>query len=287
MPRPFAPALALLALLCAACATPAENRARMIELDAQWRLGAMEKGSFPEMVDAVRAVGNQSADDPTRVAAIPDLMRLVLKDPSAWVRREALHAAWQLASELPPPEPVREDKLDKTDFSQRTARLEELVKPNVPVEDPEALELARWLASVRPPYEQVDLAVSTCEVVVSQALWRHDALGEVFREGLAGSVQHALALVTLRASADIWPEVREEALESVRFLHPEAALALVSGVLSRETDSAVVLAALDSVAALAPRLDSDSLHKVLAPLQDSTDVAVRAQIRRILGPAAG
>jgi hypothetical protein len=100
-------------------------------------------------------------------------------------------------------------------------------------------------------------------------------------------VHHALALVTLRASTDTWPVVREEALESVRYLHPEAALALISGVLGRETDSAVVLAALDSVAILAPRLDAEALRSVLEPLRDSTDVAVRAQVRELLGPAAG
>lgn len=289
MPRPPAPAVLLLALALAACASPAENRARAILIDAQWRSpsGTMEKDSFVQMVEAVRAIGDQSADDPARIAAIPELLRLVLKDPSAWVRREALHAAWQLASALPPPEPVREDTLDKADFNTRTQRLEELVTQDGPVDSPEALELARWLAAVRPPYEQVELAVSTCEVVVSQSLWRTDALGQAFRDGLAGSLQHALALVTLRASADIWPVVREEALDSVRYLNPDAALALVSGVLSRETDSAVVLAALDSLSVLAPRLDPADLRAVLEPLRNTTDVAVRAQLRELLGPVAG
>ena len=286
MLRPFAPAL-LLATLCTACATTVENRARIIELDAQWRTGTMEKDSFPEMVGAIRAVGSQSPDDPARIAAVPELLRVVLRDPSAWVRREALGAAWELSSALPPPAPVHEDTLDKADFNARTTRLEVFVQQDGPVDDPEALELARWLAGVRPPYEQVDVAVSTCEVVVSQALWRHDALGQAFRDGMAGSVQHALALVTLRASADLWPCVREQALQSVRYLNPEAAMALVSGVMSRETDSAVVLAALDSVAVLAPRIAPSDLQALLAPLKDTTDVAVRAQIRALLGPAAG
>jgi hypothetical protein len=61
----------------------------------------------------------------------------------------------------------------------------------------------------------------------------------------------------------------------------------VAGVLSRETDSVVLLAALDSVAVLAPRLDPEELRTVLEPLRASTDVAVRAQIRALLEPAAG
>jgi len=287
MPRPTAPALLLLVAVCAACGTPAETRARMLQLDAQWRTGAMEPESFEVMVEAIRAVARQPEDDPARLAAVPELLRLVLKNPSAWVRREALHAAWQLASGLPPAEPVREDKLDRADFNARTERLEKLVMQDGDVDSAEAVGLATWLAGVRPPYEDVDLSVSTAEVVVSQALWRHDALGKAFRDGLPGCVQHALALVTLRGSADIWPVVREEALDSVRHMHPDAAMALVSGVLSRETDSAVVLAALDSVAALAPRLDPADLRALLAPLQDSTDVAVRSQIRTLLGPDAG
>jgi hypothetical protein len=286
MLRRSAPVL-LAAALCAACTSPSENRATVIKLDAQWRAGPMEEDSFEQMVDAIRAVGNQSASDPNRIAAVPELLRVVIMNPSSWVRREALHAAWELASGLPDPAPVREDKLDKDDFNTRTKRLEELVAQPETANGDEALELARWLTATRAPYEDVEVAIATAEVVLSQSLWRQDALGAAFREGMPGCVQHALALVTLRASTDAWPVVREEALESVRHLHPDAALALVSGVLARETDSAVVLAALDSVAALAPRLDSEALHTVLDPLRDSTDVAVREQIREILGPAAG
>src|SRR5262245_29551650 len=127
MRRPSAPVL-LLAALCAACTSPSENRALVIALDAQWRTGPMEGGSFEEMVDAIRAIGNQPEGDPARIAAVPELLRLVITpNPSAWVRREALHAAWQLASDLPDPEPVREDKLDRKDFNTRTQRLEALV----------------------------------------------------------------------------------------------------------------------------------------------------------------
>ncbi len=288
MLRSHAPAVLLLGLLAASgCGSPAELRAQIIQLDAEWRLGEMAEGSFADMVDAIRAVAAQPADEPTRVAAVPELLRIVVKNPSAWVRREALAAAWTLSSGLPEPEPVREDTLDKADFNARTTRLEEIVLLQGDVEAPEALELARWLASVRVPYEEVELGISVSEVVISQSLWRSDELGQAFREGLPGSLQHALALVTLRASIDAFPVVREAALDAVRHLHPQAALALVSGVLSRETDSAVVLAALDSLAVLAPRLDEASLRGVIEPLKASTDVAVRAQIRALLEPAAG
>src|SRR5262252_7173126 len=97
MLRLSAPVL-LAAALCAACASPAENRAEVIRLDGQWQHGPMEEGSFEKMVESIRAVARQPASDPTRIAAVPELLRVVLKNPSAWVRREALHAAWELAS---------------------------------------------------------------------------------------------------------------------------------------------------------------------------------------------
>ena len=286
MRRPFTPAVVLLAALCG-CTSIAEKRAQIISLDAQWRSGTMEEGSFEQMVEAIRDVGDQSAGDEGRLAAVPELLRIVVKDPSSWVRREALLAAWQLSSALPDPVPVREDQLDKAEFNKRTTRLEEIVLQEGDVDNPEAIELATWLGSVRAPYEEVELSISVAEVVVSQSLWRTDALGQAFRENMAGCLQHALALVTLRASTDLYPVVREAALESVRHLHPDAALALVAGVLSRETDSVVLLSALDSVAVLAPRLDPEELRTVLEPLRASTDVAVRAQIRALLEPAAG
>ena len=288
MPRPRAPAVLLLGLLAAGCGTPAEQRARVLELDAQWRgPGAMPEGSFEELTAAIRSLAQQPAKDPARIAAVPELLRVVVRNPSAWVRREALLAAWQLAADLPDAPPVREDTLDKADFNTRTTRLEELVLQDGAVDSPEALDLARWLGATRVPYEEVELAISVSEVVVSQALWRDDALGQAFRDGQAGSLQHALALTTLRASIDTYPVVREAALACVRHLHPEAALSLVQGVLSRETDSAVVLAALDSLRQLAPRLDPEALRGVLEPLRASTDVAVRAGIQDLLEAPAG
>jgi hypothetical protein len=284
MRRPFAPAIVLLAALCG-CTSISEERAQIIVLNQQWLYGTMEEGTFEEMVDHIRSVGDQSASDEGRLAAVPELLRIVVKNPSSWVRREALLAAWQLSSALPDPVPVREDQLDRAEFNKRTTRLEEIVLQQGDVDNPEALELASWLGSVRAPYEEVELSISVAEVVVSQSLWRTDALGQAFRDNMAGCLQHALALVTLRASTDLYPVVREAALESVRHLHPDAALALVAGVLSRETDSAVLLAALDSVAVLAPRLDPQELRTVLEPLRASTDVAVRAQIRALLDPS--
>jgi hypothetical protein len=287
MPRYLAAVVALLPGALGGCASAVESRAEVLRLDGQWRLGEMEEGSFTRMVDAIRAASDQPASEPARLLAVPELLRVTVKNPSDWVQHEALRAAWRLAAGLPEPEPVREDALDRTEFNARTQRLEEIVLADGDATSAEALELAGWLAALRVPYEEVDLSVSVAEVVVSQALWRQDELGRTFEAGMAGSLQHALALVTLRASADAGAVVREEALRSVRHLHPEAALSLVAGVLARETDSAVVLAALDSLAALAPRLPPDSLAAVLAGLGESPDVAVRAQVRALLRPAAG
>ena len=141
MRRPFAPAVVLLAALCG-CTGIAEERAQIISLDAQWRSGTMEEGSFEEMVDAIRSVGAQSPSDEGRLAAVPELLRIVVKNPSSWVRREALLAAWQLSSALPDPAPVREDQLDRAEFNVRTTRLEEIVLQEGDVDSPEALELS-------------------------------------------------------------------------------------------------------------------------------------------------
>ncbi len=106
--------------------------------------------------------------------------------------------------------------------------------------------------------------------------WRSGRSGRTTRRGRVASIPRRRAR-----------QVREEALRSVRHLHPEAALSLVAGVLARETDSAVVLAALDSLGVLAPQLPPDSLAAVLGALRESPDVAVRAQVRALLGPVAG
>ncbi|MBM3984353.1 MAG: hypothetical protein FJ296_01465 [Planctomycetes bacterium] len=287
MRRLHAAVAAVLAGVLAGCASTVESRAEVMRLDGQWRLGEMEEGSFSKMVEAIRAVADQPASDPARRLAVPELLRVAVKNPSDWVQHEALRAAWHLSAGLPPPAPVREDDLDRAGFNARTQRLEEIVLAEGDATSAEALELARWLAALRVPYEEVDLSVSVAEVVVSQALWRSDALGQAFADGMAGNLQHALALVTLRASTDSGAVVREEALRSVRHLHPEAALSLVAGVLARETDSAVVLAALDSLGVLAPQLPPEALAAVLGALRESPDVAVRAQVRSLLGPAAG
>jgi HEAT repeat protein len=280
--------LAALLIAMTGCAGPAETRLEMMRLDAQWRLSTMEEGSFTVMMEAIRGLGSQSEGTPGRLAAVPELLRLVLDNPSALVRAEALRAAWTLSSGIPV-EAWRTDAVDREEFNRRTQRLEELVTATGPA-GPETLELARWLGAFRVPPESPDhlsLAVSVAEVVVSQALWRQDALGGVFRAEMPGSLHHALSVVTQHAAGDAYPVVREEALLSARHLHPDVALRMVTQMLQRESDAAVVLAALDSLEQLASRMDAGSLRPVLAPLAGSSDVAVRKRIRELLREPAG
>jgi hypothetical protein len=104
---------------------------------------------------------------------------------------------------------------------------------------------------------------------------------------MPGSLHHALSVVTQHAAGDAYPVVREEALLSARHLHPDVALRMVTQMLQRESDAAVVLAALDSLEQLASRMDAGSLRPVLAPLAGSSDVAVRKRIRELLREPAG
>ncbi len=275
----------LLAAALAGCSSPVELRQLVIATDAQWRMGGMEPESFEAMLASVRSLGAQPTGDEARLAAIPELARLVLDDPSSLVRAESLRAAWRLAAELPV-DAWRVDALDRADFNGRTQRLEALVTAEDAATQPEALELAGWLAHFHAPPEQPRLGVTVAEVVASQALWRHDALGDAFRKELASSLRHALALVTLHAANDPHAVVREEALASARHLDPPAVLSLVAGVLARETDSAVLLAALDSLQEAAGALPAEDVRAVLEPLQGSTDVAVRLRIRDILALAS-
>jgi len=300
-----------------ACSSPLEMRQEVITIDGQWRLGEMPKDSFERMIVAVNGLGKQNEGDENRLLAEPELLRLVLKNPSSLVRADALRSAWLLAAYLPV-EPFRVDALEKTEFNTRTQRLEVLIKeaddlaaglapattapdgatvlgtvPQAPVYSAETLELAAWLAQFHAPTEVPEIAVSMSEVVLTQALSRKlrfgegDRLGQIYGEGMVPSLRHALVLVTLFAAADPYPVVREEALRSARYLHPDNALALVAGVLARENDSAVVLAALESLETIAPRLPAADVQAAVEPLTASTDVAVKIRIRELLAQHPG
>ncbi len=309
--------LCLLAGGLAACTSPSEMRKEIITIDGQWRLGEMPKDSFERMIVAVQGLGQQNEGDETRLLAEPDLLRLVLKNPSSMVRADALRSAWLLAAYLPV-EPFRVDTLEKPDFNKRTQRLEELIveaddvaaglavasaqadgatvlgaPPGAPVYSAETLELALWLANFHAPTEVPEIAVAMSEVVLTQALSRKarfgegDKLGKIFGDGMVPSLRHALVLVTLHAASDPYPVVREEALRSARYLHPDNGLALVGGVLARENDSAVVLAALESLEVIAPGLSAADLQAAVEPLTASTDVAVKIRIRELLARHSG
>ena len=272
----------------AACSSPVELRQQVIALDGAWRVGKMEQGSFEQMLKDLRALAAQSPDDPNRIAGLPDVLRLAIGNPSSLVRAEALRTGWALGSGLPVPAEWRQDPLDRDDFNTRTSRIEELVAGDQALSD-EALGLARWLSGYRVVAEDVDharLSVSIAEVVLSQGLWRQDALGAAFREGLEGSAAHALDLVTLQASRDTEAVVREEALAHADRLPADLAVLLFRDLLAREKDSAVVLAALDGIGRADEHLPAEARTALLQPLADSTDVAVRWRVRGLLQASA-
>jgi hypothetical protein len=288
MHAPIRPLLAGLLCLAAGCAEPVAMRQEVIRLDSQWRLSTMEEASFDRMLTSVRGLGLQPSNDEQRILSIPDLLRVVTSNPSSLVRAEALRSAWMLGSDFPS-ETWRVDDVDREEFNVKTQRLDELISGDGAPNDPEVLELADWLGSFHAPTgdgQELRVAIGLAEVVASQALWRKDELGDVFRKRMASSLHHALVLTTLFAVGDPYPVVREEALASVQHLDPTVALGLVEGVLALENDSAVVLAALDSLEQLAPRLEPGALRSVLEPLSGTTDVAVRLRIRDILARAS-
>jgi len=288
MQAPTRPLLAVLLCLAAACAEPVALRQEVTRLDAQWRLSTMEEASFSRMLDSVRGLGLQPHDDEQRVLSIPELLRIVTSNPSSLVRAEALRSAWILGAHFPS-EAWRVDVVDREEFNRKTQRLDELITGEAAANDPEVLELADWLGSFHAPTgdgQELRVAIGLAEVVASQALWRNDELGAVFRRRMSSSLHHALVLTTLFAVGDPYPVVREEALASVQHLDPSVALDLVEGVLALENDSAVVLAALDSLEQLASRLEPGDLRSVLEPLSGTTDVAVRLRIRDILARAS-
>lgn len=268
-----------------ACSSPVELRQQVIALDGQWRSGKMEPGSFELMLDDLRALGAQSPDNPERIAGLPDVLRLALGNPSALVKADALRAAWSLGSDLPVPE-WREDVLERESFNQNTSRLEILVSSDAALSD-ETLQLARWLSHFRVNAEDLDharLAVSVAEVVLSQGLWRQDELGAAFREDMLGCAAHALDLVTLQASRDPESVVRQEAALHAHGLPPELAVKLFADLIARETDSAVVLATLDCIGRMRGQLPPEIVAELVAPLAESTDVAVKFRVQSLLAP---
>ncbi|HZJ73008.1 MAG TPA: hypothetical protein VFF36_18895, partial [Planctomycetota bacterium] len=79
---------------------------------------------------------------------------------------------------------------------------------------------------------------------------------------------------------------REEALAHADRLPADLAVILFRDLLAREKDSAVVLAALDGIGRADEHLPTDARQALLEPLADSTDVAVRVRVQRLLASAS-
>ncbi|MGQ0551945.1 MAG: hypothetical protein ACT4PU_01850 [Planctomycetota bacterium] len=288
--RPLALLFGLLVTTAVGCQQSEELRARIISLDRDWRLAEMPQDSFGEMLEAIAELGEHSASNERHLASIPDLLRLVLLNPSAHVRAQALRTAWRLGADLPG-EPWRTEPLERKSFNERTARLEALLfaEPAAAENETELLELAHWLGAFRVEPagdEELRVALSIAEVSTSRALWDSGPVADAFRRHVAGSLHHALTVLTLHAAYDAYPEVREAALAGARHIEPQLALQLVGGVLEREEDSAVLLAALETAAQLAAAWPGAEVTRLLAPLASSNDVAVRQRVAQILSLAA-
>ncbi len=270
----FAAGVAL-SLGLVACESPAEHRRAIEIIDGRWT-AELPEGSLAEMTEHIRSLGKLSPGHPSALSALPLLTRQAYESESAWVRAEALRAAWSLAKNIPAEE-LKVDDVPAAEFNEWMRRFEELDEDPLLNQGQEIQELAQRIASFRFSTQQMSYAIDLAGVTTVRGFERQEGpVQAVFAEQAPAACRHALALITLRAGDDSSPFVREESLRATRHLPRRVALTRLASSLNSETETAVLLALLDSMEALAPQLG-------LEPLQELLDYAVRsshAAVRR-------
>ncbi len=256
-------------------------RADALTIHADWSSGVVAEDSLERMRDAIATLGGSGADNYRAMIA---LCRLSVGSPSELVRADALRAAWEVGARMPS-EPYRVDPVDHEIFNQRAQRLDELLEQNPGALDapsPELIELVDWVGSFRFPPGRLLLALDLADAVTSRAL-AHDGtvVGAAFDGHAAASLRHALALATLHAAGDSAPIVREEAATAARHLPLEAAHLLLAAIVTRETDGQVLFRGLDSLETILSQLAPQDAQRLLSPLMDDLDVAVRQRAREL------
>lgn len=286
-PRPLSfalPALVLAAALLAGCTTPLERRERIAEIDVAWR-DTIPDGSLEEMLEHLRALGKLPPGGAQGLAAVPVLcQQAVSLNTAALARAEALAAAWRLVAHVPS-ERLAPDSLSTSEVRARTDRFEQLLDEPGGRDTEEILQLAEFMGAYRFPPTRVQFAITIAEVVVSRALWDEPGpVQRVFAAHAPGSLRHAVTLVTLQATGDPYPAVRQEALRQAHHLHPDLALQVLAQGLTREEDTMLLFTALDSLAALGPRLPAaarDDVAELLGRMTQHQDVAVRRRATEV------
>lgn len=280
------PLLLVLATLTGCFGGTGAARADALIIHADWTSGVVAEDSMERMRAAIATLGGA---DPQNHRALVALCRLAVGSPSNLVRADALRAAWQVGARMPV-EDYRVDPVDSDAFNARAMRLDELLEQDpaaLDAPDAELTELVDWVGGFRFPPGRLLLALDLADAVSSRAI-AHDGtlVGDAFAGHTTGSLRHALVLATLHAAGDGAAVVREEAADSARHLPSEAALLLLAGIVSRETDGQVLFRALDSLEALMPGIDPEESRRLLAPLLDDLDVAVRDRARELSARAS-
>ncbi|RKY21393.1 MAG: hypothetical protein DRQ55_04470 [Planctomycetota bacterium] len=290
MPSPLAPAARavwgaclVLSLAALGCTSARTHRQSIDSISSSWSQ-SLEEGQQEEVIESVRALGQQSASNPDSLRSLQALLRQARPrgNISMLVRAESLRAAWRIGSHLPA-EPLRADTLSAADFSERTREFEQLtLDPSVDPDSPRLLELARFLGDYRFPPGDEELALDLADLVVSRGLRRNEGpVTLAFLSAAPGAVRHGLVLVTLRLADDPNAAVREQALTSARYMHPGPGLDLVAGALGIERSREVLLMALDSLAALHGQATDDELLSVLQLVPSDAELSIRQRAEQI------
>jgi hypothetical protein len=276
------PGLILMTSLAAVgCTSPADRRAAIEEIDISW-ITEMPEGSLADMTEQIRELGKLKPASSEALISLPLLTRQAFQSESAWIRTEALRAAWKLAGPIPV-EPLLVTDVPAAEFNEWMHRFEQLDADQELQQGEEIQELALSIASYRFSPSQTRYAIELAAVTTVRGIQRRDSpVQAVFAGQAPEACRHALSLVTLLAGDDKIDYVREEALRAARHLDPETALRRLAATLTSETDSAVLLALLDSMEDLAQRFGIAPVAELLDYAARSSDAAVRRRAQTIV-----
>ncbi len=269
------------ACLATACTSPAEHRQAIETIDGAW-ITDLPEDSLEEMTEHVRALGELEPASPEALVSLPLLTRQALESESAWIRSEALRSAWRLAAPIPvaPMTPNEEPAVEFNGWMERFETLD--AAPDLR-QGEEIVALATRIGGYRFAPEQMRYAIELAAVTTVRGyLRRQSPVQTAFAAQAPGACRHALVLVTLQAGDDDAPFVREEALRAVRHLPSGVALQRMIATITRETDGAVLLALLDSVADLARRVGVEPVTDLLRYAERSSDAAVRRRATALI-----
>ncbi len=280
--RRLAAGLACIAWLClVGCTSARERRTHIEELSATW-VSELPEESLAEMTEEIRELGELEPGSTDALASVPLLARQALVSPSAFVRAEALRAAWALMSEMPS-EPLVASAVAAPEFNAWMERFQLLDDDEAAADGPEAQELAGRIGSYRFPPSQARFAIDLAAVAAVRAWQRRaGAVQQVFADIAPATIRHALVLVTLQAGDDHVAFVREQALLAARYLHPDTCFKRLTASLSTESDPMLIFAALDSLEAVGRSAGAASVAPLLEYAARSTDAAIRRRAQRIL-----